>query len=311
MQARGLIVFSESMDPYLNMGIEQWLYETLTPERVILFLWKNSDSIIIGRFQNPWAECEVPEALRAGIPVLRRISGGGTVFHDSGNLNFSIITPRGHYDQGRSFAVVLKALKSFGLSPVIRNKSDIVIDGKKVSGNAFKVGSDRAMHHGTLLINSDLPRLKRFLTPCIVPFVSKAIQSRPSPVINLCDGRPELEMTEVRNKLRQCFTEEYSPEGTGELRITADTALTYEDIALSAERFKNWSWVFGKTPFFEFVADKCKVSVEEGLVTRVLDDNGRLLSAEFVGRRLDMDTLSAIRRGAREGSALPRGFDYV
>ncbi|UKI19042.1 MAG: hypothetical protein L6V89_08115 [Oscillospiraceae bacterium] len=130
-----------------------------------LYLWQNRNTVVIGRNQNPWRECNMEAIRRDGVTLVRRSSGGGAVFHDDGNLNFTFIAPKELYNLEKQLSVVLRALESFGLHAEFSGRNDILLDGRKFSGNAFSHSHGISMQHGTLLIKTDMTRLAKYLSP--------------------------------------------------------------------------------------------------------------------------------------------------
>ena len=182
-----LIVQSKSTDVYRNLAVEEWLLEN-APQLPVLFLCVNSPCVVIGKNQNPWRECKLTLMEEEGVVLARRISGGGAVYHDEGNLNVSIIVPRTEYVEQKQYDLIFQTLEATELQH--RNlsklgKSSLAMDGKKFSGQAFCHRRDRTLHHGTLLVNADLARLGRYLGPELDGIETKAIASVPAEVANL------------------------------------------------------------------------------------------------------------------------------
>src|SRR5450756_2322293 len=148
------IVIGSSLDPYLNLAYEEYLVESAGADEAILFLWQNHDTVVIGCNQNPWRECDISAMGWDGVKLARRVTGGGAVFHDMGNLNFSFIVPRARYDVVRQGSVIIGALRSIGIAAEQTGRNDITIGGRKFSGNAFMHRKTTSLHHGTILILS-------------------------------------------------------------------------------------------------------------------------------------------------------------
>ena len=155
-------IVSDQTNPYLNIAVENYLVEYA--DSIVLYLWRNRRTVVIGQNQNPYSEVNL-EALNAdGGYLMRRRTGGGAVYHDDGNLNFSFIVPKDLYDQTRQFAVIQRAVESFGLHTELSGRNDILVEGRKFSGNAFSKGRINDLHHGTLLISGDMSDLQRYLS---------------------------------------------------------------------------------------------------------------------------------------------------
>ncbi len=159
---------------------------------MILYLWQNDKTVVIGKNQNPLAECNLPEMKKDGIKLARRLSGGGAVYHDAGNLNFTFISADEPNAERRNMKIICRACKTAGIDVECSGRNDITADGKKFSGNAFYHSGGKFCHHGTLLIGSDFSALSKYLTPSKLKLEAKGIKSVRSRVINLSALAPEL-----------------------------------------------------------------------------------------------------------------------
>lgn len=181
------VIISNQSVPYLNLAVEQALVANNPSDTVVMYLWKNRQTVVIGLNQNPYAECNVDCLLKDGGYLMRRMTGGGAVYHDLGNLNFSFVAGHQRYDQARQFSVLQKAVESFGLRTEISGRNDVLCDGRKFSGNAFSVGKQNRLHHGTILIRTDMDRLQRYLKPKPAKLHKHGIASVESRVVNLSE----------------------------------------------------------------------------------------------------------------------------
>ena len=197
-------VTSTRLDPYWNLAVENHLLQHSAPDQMTLYLWRNQRTVVVGRNQNPYAECRV-DLLRAdGGYLLRRTTGGGAVFHDGGNLNFSFIVPVDLYDQPRQFSVIQRAVDSYGLHTQRSGRNDLLVSTlqpqqqfnnstiqqfnnsfRKFSGNAFAKGRTHYLHHGTLLIDGNMENLQRYLMPSKAKMAKHGVSSVQSRVVNL------------------------------------------------------------------------------------------------------------------------------
>jgi lipoate-protein ligase A len=179
-----LIVTTDNRDIYRNLAVEEWLLEN-TPHLPVLLLYVNSPCVVIGKNQNPWRECRLSLMEKEGVPLARRISGGGAVYHDEGNLNFGVIVPRTEYHEAKQYELIFQTLEKFGIKASKLRKNSLAVDGLKFSGQAFCFRGQHVLHHGTLLVNSDLDRLNRYLGSELEDIETKAVASVPSDVMNL------------------------------------------------------------------------------------------------------------------------------
>ncbi|MBE7063561.1 MAG: lipoate--protein ligase [Ruminococcaceae bacterium] len=179
-----LYIESPVTDPHWNLALEEHLFSGKSEE--VFMLWQNSSSIIIGKNQNAMAEIDYSYVTKENIPVVRRLTGGGAVYHDLGNLNFTYIVNREGFGDYIGFTKTLREyLASLGLSAEVSGRNDVLVDGKKISGNAQYSKQGRLLHHGTILIGADMTHLSRALRPDEEKIKSKGIRSVQSRVTNL------------------------------------------------------------------------------------------------------------------------------
>ncbi|EGF99344.1 uncharacterized protein MELLADRAFT_94693 [Melampsora larici-populina 98AG31] len=217
-------------------------------------IYRNTKSVIIGRNQNPWTEANLVSLKKNDVPILRRRSGGGTVYHDEGNTNYSIMIPRGMFDRKTTGELVTRSLISLGLPDIgLNHRHDICLGSDKVSGSAYKLTRDRSYHHGTMLINSNLSQLKDFLNPNQSQIVSRATDSVRSPVTNLASRFSNLDHTSFTNSLTRTFLETYYPTLDPDLSpVVINSEELEQDSAIEDEmkELQSWDWTFGQTPEF-------------------------------------------------------------
>ena len=259
-----------SNDPHYNLAVEQHLLETVKEGQCILYLWQNQNTVVIGRNQNPWKECRPTLLEEEGGHLARRLSGGGAVFHDLGNLNFTFLLPQEDYDLDRQFTVIQNAVRSMGIPAEKSGRNDVLSEGRKFSGNAFFKHNGKAYHHGTLLVDVDMGKLSRYLNPSKAKLQSKGVDSVRSRVVNLKELNPELTIDSLKAALLQAFKEVYSCEP----QILKEEDLDMAEIHRIAERNRSWDWNFGaKMPFtcefeerFPWGGIQIQMNVENGLI---------------------------------------------
>ena len=197
-------------DPYENLATEACLMKHCPQDSAILYLWQNEKTVVIGKNQNPWKECDLPLLQDDGIRLARRKSGGGAVYHDLGNLNFTFLLPLSDYDPLRQLDVICSALRRFGISAQRTGRNDITVDGRKVSGSAFQKSGGIGCHHGTLLVASDVEKMSRYLRPSAEKLQTKGVDSVRSRVVNLQALFPELSVENLAAAVKEAFIQSFS-----------------------------------------------------------------------------------------------------
>ena len=238
-------------DGWLNLARDGYFLENNKKGDVILYFYVNKNAVIIGRNQNAWKECSIANMDADGVQLVRRHSGGGAVFHDNGNLNFSFITDEKHYDLNRQMRVILNAVSKLGLKAELSGRNDITVDGKKFSGNAFSLAKGNRSHHGTILVNADLTKLSNYLCVSKEKMRSKGIDSVRARVCNICELSSGLTVEAMRRLVIESFIEEY-----GAASEYAFDGMALAEVEERRERLASWEWRFGKTPQFDFETDK-------------------------------------------------------
>lgn len=237
---------SDMVDPYHNLAIEEYLLHEVKEKECILYLWQNQHTVVIGRNQNCWKECRVNQLEEDGGYLARRLSGGGAVYHDLGNLNFTFLACREDYNLEKQLRVIQSAVASFGLAVEKTGRNDLTINGRKFSGNAFYEEKGKCYHHGTILIDSDVSQMSRFLSVSKEKLESKGVSSVRARVGNLSDVCVKITVESMKKQLLKAFAEEYDcvPEAVDIQRMDWDQIRTYE------ERNGSWDWKYGrKIPF--------------------------------------------------------------
>ena len=256
-----LIVESQSLDVYRNLAIEEYLMEHAVDHGPVLFLWRSNDAVVVGKNQNPWKECRLDLMQAEEVPLARRISGGGTVYHDAGNLNYCVMVDRRGYREQQAYDMVLAALKLFDIKAERTGKSNLSTNGLKFSGNAFCFRKGSAMHHGTLLLNTDLDRLNRYLGSMCDGIETHAIASVPASVVNL-----ELSIHDLSNALKESYQHVYR-DASAMVKWGVDD-MNVQDLDGLYARQRSDEWIYGATPRFELEAGGTRLEVSRGIVVR-------------------------------------------
>lgn len=247
------IYVSDTFDPWFNLATEDWIFRDRDPHCHVLFLWRNSDTVVIGRFQNPWTECHTQKMEQDGIKLARRQSGGGAVYHDLGNTNFTFMSSKESYSKQRNNLIITEALKEFGIMAYASGRNDICVDEsdgpRKISGSAFKETKERSFHHGTLLINADLSKLGNYLNPDKKKLVSKGITSVRSRVANLSQYNPLLTHESLCERVIEKFLEAHGARAEVEV-LNNEYLRQIPKLNEYYNKLKDWQWRFGETPQF-------------------------------------------------------------
>ena len=233
-------------NPYYNMAFDEYCLESLPIDEPVFFLWQNRPAVIVGYNQEVNTEVNLDYLKEKGIDLVRRVTGGGAVYHDLENLNYTIVgrSEDLERDYPEYAALMMKALQALGVPATLSGRNDILVEGKKVSGFAKRVCKNRLMVHGTLMYNVDVDVLTHVLNPSTTKLQSKGIASVRSRVTNLCNYLPELsDIQAFKNRLEEILSNNYSD---------AEYKLSEADLAhiqrLTDEKFATWEWNYGRSP---------------------------------------------------------------
>lgn len=296
-------VVSNQTNPYWNIAVENYLVEHA--DGIVLYLWRNRRTVVIGQNQNPFGECNV-EALEAdGGYLMRRKTGGGAVYHDDGNLNFSFVVPKALYDQQRQFRVIQRAVESFGLHTELSGRNDILCEGRKFSGNAFSKGRFNDLHHGTILIKGNMEDLARYLKPKPAKLQKHGVSSVQSRVVNLSELNAGITAESLGPRLKDAFIEEYKGADSQFSILNFDDLIGRPEVRALYEEFASDEWRFGRWRTFtaqhsaQFdwggVELQLTVDQEHGVVTDVQISSDALdLAALDEARRLLVGASTAV-----------------
>lgn len=235
------LIIGNQYNPHLNLAVESSLLDEGDDNVVTMFLWKNQQTVVYGYNQNPFTECNVELLLSEGGFAARRRTGGGAVYHDLGNLNFSFVANKKHYDVAKQMRVIQKALEIFGLKTEVSGRNDILFDGRKFSGNAFGIYKDRRLHHGTILIKTDGEKLAKYLKVNPAKLQKHGVKSVASRIINLSEVA-DITSDSIIPYLAKAFEEVY--EARAEV-IDFNDLLT-DKVLKTRDLFASDEYLFGK-----------------------------------------------------------------
>lgn len=305
-----LTIINEKTDPRYNLALEEYVLKHIDSDEDFILLWQNEPAIIIGRNQNTLEEINRQYVEEHKIHVVRRISGGGAVYHDFGNLNYTFVTnnTKDNLNNFRKFTEpVIKALNSLGVNAEFAGRNDILIDGKKFSGNAQTYYKDRMYHHGTLLFDADLDMVAKVLQVKLEKIESKGIKSNRSRVTNILPYlEKKMSIKEFQSYLLTFIL------GTNDIK-SRTYQLTEEDYKnidkLMKEKYSTWEWNFGENPDFAIVKEKrftggkasFHINVSEGYIKDIKifgDFFGRAevskLEEAFIGKKYEKQDISEL-----------------
>lgn len=274
------IYISLETDPYFNVAAEYQLFKE-TSGGTSLFLWRNKPAVIFGRNQNVFAECDVKFLKKHGILPVRRFSGGGAVFHDLGNVNFTFLSKEQDADINRYRKVIRDAVYSLGIACTFSGRNDLLIEGKKFSGHAYYADLGNFLYHGTIMVNVDFDLLSGALKPSFLKLHSNGIPSVRNRVVNLSQVNVGITLESVQEALMKAFAAEY---GADEPLIYIDSHNMQPSVY---GKIKKDDWIYGESPDFDIRFER-KLSF--GNVTVFADISG----GKVYRTKIYTDSLAAI-----------------
>jgi len=244
-------IINASTDPYFNLALEEYLFKA-EDHLKYFWLWRNDNTIVIGKNQNAFREIKADFVRENGIKVARRITGGGAVYHDLGNINFTFIVPTTdarNYDFPRFTGQIGKALQTFGLKAQHSGRNDLLLEGKKFSGNAQFVGKSKTLHHGTLLFSSDASVIEKCLNPAPEKLQAHGVGSVKSRVTTIAEHLPQkISLADFMDELAKRVCEEYDQVNIRPLSKKESAAVT----ELRDKKFAAYEWIYGASPEFNY-----------------------------------------------------------
>lgn len=301
-----LVVYrTDCTNPYINLATEEYLTMNAKEDEMCLFLWQNAHTIVIGRNQNPWRECNVEKIKEDKVYMSRRMSGGGAVYHDMGNLNFTFIARDDLYDIGKQTDTILLACRILGINAIKTGRNDLVVNEQKFSGHAYFSSNTYNYHHGTIMMDVDFNDMPKYLRPSAAKLKSKGVESVRSRVTNLKDYLPKMSRKKLIATMQDALVEAFKRNYPGELeeRPLPEVPQELKDWYASEE------WRYGnKIPFekeienrFEWgevdiqlamkggIIDKCRI-YSDALEFRMFDE----MEKKLVGCKYDAASIRAL-----------------
>jgi lipoate-protein ligase A len=245
-----LCIHHHSTDPYFNLAVDEYIFKHIDED--CFMLWRNDNAIIVGKHQNTLSEINVDYVQEKGIKVVRRMSGGGAVYHDLGNLNFTFTKTNqeaGQVDFHLYTQPILDVLKELGVNAEFQGRNDLVIDGRKFSGNAEYILKNKVLHHGTILFSSHMPDISGALKVNPLKFKDKAVKSVPKRVTNVMDHLSEpISLEDFTQRVMNHIVNTH--EGCHPYTLTETDIKAIEKIR--DEKYRQWDWNYGHSPDYNF-----------------------------------------------------------
>jgi len=250
------VYVSDSYDPRVNLAYEEYFLNRVGEEEIILFFWQSKNAVVVGRNQNPYQECNLSKMSEDQVIMVRRLSGGGAVYHDLGNLNYSFIAAKALYDTDQFYNIILASLKDLGIQGEKSGRNDLIHGGRKFSGNAFIEEEKASLHHGTLLVKSDILKLKNYLTVNHEKLATKGFDSVGARVINLSEIKDSISIESLIGAFVDRIRKSHE--------LTLATLPDKEFADLYMAKYFSHKWNYGDFPDFDVAIDK---KYEWGLIS--------------------------------------------
>lgn len=303
-------IINKSRNPYFNLALDEYAMKHIDEDEDFFFLWQNDPAVIIGKNQNAAEEINPQFIKDNNIKVARRVSGGGAVYHDEGNLNFTFIVSvddPGKVNYKKFVQPIVDALASMGIQAELSGRNDILVDGLKISGNAQRLANGKLMHHGTIMFDLNVENMVQSLNVAPDKIISKGVKSVRSRVTNLKDRLPEgTHIQAFWDQLHYYLSNEGKDE---EIVLTDEDLRKIEKEAV--ERFSTWDWIYGSSPVFDLTNEKrfpwgqvnLKMNVEAGRIESIRFEGDYLglsdvkeIEDKLIGVRFDIEDVSRVLR---------------
>ncbi len=261
-------VISKVTDPYMNLALETYLYSNFDGEPT-LYLWQNKKTVVIGKWQNAYKEVNFARAKESGIRIARRTTGGGAVYHDLGNLNFTFILSPDDYDTKKQLGVIANAVAAFGISADISGRNDLTVNGLKFSGNAFKFGKSAKLHHGTLLVDENTDIMSKVLNPSPLKLRAKGVDSVKSRVVNLRELNSDVTVEQLKNAITESFEKVYGS--------AKEVSVPESEFRELTDLYSSEKWILDSNPDFDLEVEgrlsfgelSIGLSIADGVIKKI------------------------------------------
>lgn len=289
-------IVTEEKNVWKNLAFETCLvnyaakkFEKENKTVAILFLWTNDNTIVIGKHQNPYKECNFDFVKSHDIKIARRITGGGAVYHDKGNLNFSFILTKDIYDKAFNFKIITDALNNIGIKATLSGRNDILIDGKKFSGNAFYQTKNCGLHHGTILINASSEIISKCLTPNKYKLKSKGVDSVKSRITNIKESYPDITHEMIEKEIEKEFKKAFLEKNNS---FNSQINISREEIEELYIKYASDEWRFGN--YLEEGIELSKYFEWGEITLRLLIENGKIVNLNIISDTLETEIIDGL-----------------
>lgn len=248
MLKNAFFIETDNINPYHNLALEERLFNDHQPHSIIFYLWQNHHTVVVGKNQNAYKECNLKQMELDHCYLARRSTGGGAVYHDLGNLNFTFIASDDDYDIEKQSSVIIRALKQFGIEAKLSGRNDIEVDHKKISGNAFMAADNKKLQHGTLLVNIDKDSLGKYLKVSLGKMQAKGVDSVKSRVENITFFNPSVTIDSLKQALKQAFETIYE--------LPLQPILPSHSLNELIEKYHSYNYLYNKIPDYALIINE-------------------------------------------------------
>lgn len=285
---QGFYIESDTDNPYINLALEEYLLAFCArQECCVLYLWQNDNTVVIGRNQNAYTECDLTYAEINNIKVVRRLTGGGAVYHDLGNINFTVILPKKLHDISRSTKMAASALSRIGIAVNISGRNDICIGERKISGNAYYSNADVGMHHGTILYKANREVMERVLTAADDKLARHGVRSVSSRVADVSGTYPDVKLKKVCQALKESFCMEY-----GFIKLE-EPKIDKSKVAVIPKKYQSDKWNIDRLKDYSLAR---RSQFGWGSITVSFDMSGKsILAVELSTDTLETDIIASLK----------------
>lgn len=282
------VIVSDELTPYHNLALEEYLLNHVEACECILYLWQNRSTVVIGKNQNAWKECRVEGLEQDGGYLARRMSGGGAVFHDLGNLNFTFVVKKDDYSVDLQSEVILKAVQVMGVKAQHTGRNDLTVEGMKFSGNAFYQSGENCFHHGTILIKVNKTDMSRYLNVSKSKLESKGVESVKSRITNLSEFNPSVTIDGMKEQLISSFAGCYGFDAV----TIQNEEIDWAEVTRLEQRFSSWEWKYGrKIPFNFYLENRYSWGDVEA---QIHVDLGKIRQIKLYSDALDTELIQTV-----------------